>query len=169
MFGAVQMRAEAYAFVGDFAKFRQAENLVAARIGENGAGPGHKLMQAAEAANQLMAGTQIKMIGVGQNDFRAEPFKGFLREGLDGGLRADRQKERSLHHAVRRGETAAARAGGAGFQDLKGKTHPPSVSGEDQGPADANRGKYRPNCKGNGERLRAFQSFRVDGGETDGQ
>ena len=126
-------------------------------------------MQSAEAANQFMARTQIKRIGVGKNDFRAEPFEGFLRERFDRGLRADGQKKRSMHRAVGRGETPAARAGRVGFQDLKGKTHPPSVSGEDQGPADANRGKYRPNCKGNGERLRAFQSFRVDGGETDGQ
>src|SRR2546425_588304 len=104
------MRTEAHAFVGDLAKLGKAEHLVAAGIGENGARPGHKLVQAAETANQFVAGTQIKMIGVGENDFRAKFFERLLRERLDGSLRADRQKKRSLHDAVRRGEATAARA-----------------------------------------------------------
>lgn len=126
-------------------------------------------MQAAEATNQLMAGAQIKMIRVGKNDFRAKPFERFLGERLDGGLRADGQKKRSFDHAVGRGETAAARAVGPGFQDGKGKTHSPSVSGEDEGKTDANHNKHRPNGKGNGEWLRPFQFFGVDRSETDGQ
>ena len=49
MFGAVEMRAEGDALVGDFAQFAEAENLKAAGIGEDGAGPGHEFVQAAHA------------------------------------------------------------------------------------------------------------------------
>src|SRR5947207_13797007 len=122
------MRTEAYPLVGNLAKRGEAENLVAAGIGENRAWPGHELVQAAEAANQVVAGTQIKMIGVGEDNFRTEFFERFLRERFDGGLRADGQKKRGLHHAVRRGETDAARAGGIGFQGFKRKRQPLSVT-----------------------------------------
>src|SRR5207253_5514972 len=53
MFGAVKMRTEAHAFVGNFAKFGKAEDLVAAGIRQNRAGPRHEPMQAAESANQI--------------------------------------------------------------------------------------------------------------------
>ena len=84
------------------------------------------------------------MIGVGENDFRAEFFEGFLRERLDGSLRANGEKKRSLHDAVRRGEAAAARAGGLAFQDFERKTHPPSVSGEDERPTDTTKDENGP-------------------------
>ena len=89
MLRAVEMRTEAYAVVGDFAQIREAEDLVTAGIGEDGAAPGHERMQAAEFANESMTGTQIKMVGVGENDFGAEGFEGFLGEGFDGGGSAD--------------------------------------------------------------------------------
>src|SRR5690349_2720054 len=91
-------------------------------------------MQAAEAANQFVPGTQIKMIGVGKDDFRAKLFERFLGESLDGSLRAHGQKKWRLHHTVRRSQATSARAGRVCFQNFKGKTHPLSVSGEDEGP-----------------------------------
>src|SRR5438105_11047670 len=46
MFGAIEMRTEAHPLVGNLAKRGEAENLVAAGIGENRAWPGHELVQA---------------------------------------------------------------------------------------------------------------------------
>jgi len=89
MHRAVEMRTEAYPVVGDFAQIGEAEDLVTAGIGEDGAAPGHERMQAAEFADERMTGTQIKMVGVGENDFGAEGFEGFLGEGFDGGGSAD--------------------------------------------------------------------------------
>ena len=157
MFGAVEMRSEAHAFIGNFAKFGKAEDLIATGIGQDGAGLGHELMQAAEAANQLMARTQIKMIGVGEDDFRAKFFERFLRKRLYGSLRANRQKKRCLHHAMRRGQAAAARAGWFGLQDFKRKRHPLSVSGEDEGPANAKYDPDGPYGESHGEGLSALQ------------
>jgi hypothetical protein len=42
---AIQMRAEQDAFFGDFAQIAEAEHLEAARIGEDGARPGHEFVQ----------------------------------------------------------------------------------------------------------------------------
>src|SRR5438034_1021052 len=78
MFGAVKMRTEAHAFVGNFAKFGKAEDLVAAGIRQNRAGPRHEPMQAAESANQFVTGTKIQMISVSENDFDAELFEHLL-------------------------------------------------------------------------------------------
>jgi len=72
-------------------------------------------MQATEAANQFVAGTQIKMIGVGEEDFRAQLFERFLRECFDGSLRADGKKKWRFHCAVGRGEAAAPRSSGIGL------------------------------------------------------
>ena len=96
MLGAVEMGTKVHAFVGYFSQFGKAEDLVAAGIGENRARPGHEFVQAAKPADEFMAGTQIKMIGVGQDDFRAELFEGFVAQALHRGLRAHRQEKRSL-------------------------------------------------------------------------
>ena len=42
MLGAVEMGTKAHAVVGDFAEIGEAEDLVAAGIGEHGAAPGHE-------------------------------------------------------------------------------------------------------------------------------
>src|ERR1700758_2601157 len=121
-------------------------------------------MQAAKTANQFMAGAQIKMIGVSENDFRAKLFERFLRKRFDGSLRADRQKKRSLHDAVRRGQAATARAGGVDLQNFERKTHPLSVSGEDEGPTYAQNDVDSPDGECNREGLRALQLPGIHGG-----
>src|SRR4029077_5036115 len=89
-----------------------------------------ELMQAAEFTDEFVARTQVKMIGIREDDFRAEFFEGFLGERFDRSLRADRHKEWSFDGAVGRGETAAASTGRAGLQNLEGKHSFSSVSRE---------------------------------------
>ena len=84
---AIQMRAEEDAFFGDFAQGLETEDLEAAGIGEDGSRPGHELVQAAQLADELVAGTQKQMIGVGENDFGVEVVDQIARgESFDGGL-----------------------------------------------------------------------------------
>ncbi len=87
-------------------------------------------MQPAELADEFVAGTQIEMVGVGKNDFCAELFERFLRQGFDGSLRTHRHEERRLDGAVGRGQAAAARARRIGLRNFKRKTHTPSLSEE---------------------------------------
>ncbi len=130
MLGTVEVRAKTHAVVGDFAEIGEAENLIAAGIGEDGAAPGHEGMQAAEFADQCMSGTKVKMVGVGENDFGAESFERFLSETLDCGGGANGHENRRFDDAMRRSEKATPRAGGIGMLDFERKTHFASVSGE---------------------------------------
>src|SRR6266446_1063996 len=130
MLRTIEMRAEAHAFVGHFSKRGETEDLVTAGIGKDGARPGHELMQAAELAHEFMAGTQIKMIGIREDDFRAEVFERFLGERFDGGLGANGHEEWGFDGAVWRGQAATAGTGRVGFCYVKRKTHTPSLSEE---------------------------------------
>ena len=74
-------------------------------------------MHAAHAADQLMPGAQIEVIGVGEDDRRAgsgvaEGFERVLGDGLDRGRSADGHEDRGFYGAVRKGEASAASAGG---------------------------------------------------------
>ncbi len=107
---AVDVAAEGDAVLVDVARVGQAEDLVAARVGEDGTVPAHKLVQSAEFADQLMAGAQIEMVGVGQDQV-ATGFGQVARfQRLDIGQRAHRRKDRRLDGTVGRAEGPQARA-----------------------------------------------------------
>ncbi len=118
---AIEVGLEADAVFGDFAKFAEAEYLEAAGIGEDGSRPVHKLVQAAKLANGLVAGPQIKMIGVAEENANAEIVEQVaLREAFDRGLGADGHKDGRRDGAVRRMENTDARArGGALVRDFE--------------------------------------------------
>src|SRR6266481_971838 len=123
MFSAIEMRTKAHAFVGDFTQFGKAKDLIATGVREYGARPRHELVQAAKLADQLVARAQIKMIGVGEDDFRAKFFEGFLRQGFDGSLCANGHEEGRLDGAMRRGQAATARASRIGLRNFERKIH----------------------------------------------
>jgi hypothetical protein len=68
-------------------------------------------MQAAEAANGLVSGAEIEVIGVAENDFCAEGFERVLGDGLDGSGGADGHEDGGLDSAVRQMELGATAAG----------------------------------------------------------
>ena len=103
------MRAELDAVGGDLADFGQAENLEAAAVGQNRAGPIHKLMQAAGGAENIQAGTNGEMVGVAQQNLRAHLAQFARVQRLDAGLGADRHEDRRLDHAAAGGQPAQAR------------------------------------------------------------
>jgi len=108
---AVQVRAETDALVGDLAELAEREDLKAAGIREQGARPTDEFVQAAHAADGLVAGAQVEVIGVAQDDLRAEGFKHVLGNGLDGSGSADGHEDRGLDGLVRQMELGAASAG----------------------------------------------------------
>ena len=95
------MRAETHAFFFHFAQFAQAEHLEAAGIGEQRAFPAHELVQPAHLAHQLMPRSKIQVIGIAQNDLRAQVFQNVLRDGFHRPSRAHRHECRGFHGAVR--------------------------------------------------------------------
>ena len=105
-------------------RLAQAENLKAARIGEDRARPGHESVQAAHVANQLVPGTQIEMVGIRENDLRAEVFEILLRLAFYRCGGAHGHEGGRFDHAVRSGQAAEARAGRIGRKNFELKTHP---------------------------------------------
>ena len=64
------------------------------------------------------------MIGIAQNDLRADLFQVFRRHGLDRGLGAHRHEDRGFDVAVQGGEPARAGMAFAGSGELgKGTWH----------------------------------------------
>ena len=117
---AVQVRAEADAFVGDLAQGAEREDLEAAGVGEHGARPTDEAMQAAHAADGLVAGAQVEVIGVAEDDFGAERFERVLGDGFDGAGGADGHEDRGLDGAVGKMKLGAAAAGFCFRDDFEG-------------------------------------------------
>ena len=120
---AVQMRAELDAVVGNFAERTEGEDLKAAGVSEERARPTHEFMKAAHAANGFVAGAEIEMVGVAEDDFCAEGFERVLRDGFDGALRADGHEDWGLDGLMRQKKTAASATGGGLGEELEERGH----------------------------------------------
>jgi hypothetical protein len=72
----------------------------------------------------FVAGAEIEMVGVAEDDFCAERFERILRDGFDGALRADRLEDGGFDDLMREDETAAAAAGGGFGEELEEQAHP---------------------------------------------
>ena len=129
MAGAVEVRAEADAFVGEFAQAGEGEDLESAGVGEQGAGPGDEAMESAEGADAFMAGAEIEVIGVAEDDLRAEVFEGLLRDGFDGALSSDGHEDGGFDGAVGQVDARAAGAGGVCGKQIETKRHRLIVAG----------------------------------------
>ena len=72
--------------------------------------PADEAVQPAAPRDQIVAGTQVEMVGVAEENLGAERFEIAVRHALDGALRADRHERRRLDVAVRGRHHARARA-----------------------------------------------------------
>ena len=103
------MRLEFGALLGDLPALGEAEHLVAAAVGEDRMRPADEAVQPATPGNQLVARTQVQVIGVAEDDLRADLLEVAMPHRLDRSLRPDRHEGRRLHDAVRRLELAEPR------------------------------------------------------------
>ena len=78
----------------------QREDLEAARIGEDRAAPGHEPVQAAERLHGLLTRPEVEVVGVREQDRRAEAGQLVRIDALDARLRAHRHEGRRRHVAV---------------------------------------------------------------------
>ena len=116
------MRAEVRAFLVNRPPIDEAEYLIAAAIRQDRTRPADKPVQTTAARDQIVAGPQIQVIRVAQQDLRTEAFEIPVRDTLDGALGADRHEGRRLDRAVRcRKHTGPGDP--VGVHDLKGKRH----------------------------------------------
>lgn len=106
----VNMAVEGDTLLRDLTKLRQRKDLKSAAIRQDRFIPRHEFMQTAEVTDQLISGSHVQMVRVGQLDLTADALKILRRErALDGRLRADIHKHRRLNRTVRRREFAPAR------------------------------------------------------------
>src|SRR6185295_12347553 len=73
--------------------------------------PADEAMQAAAPRDQVVAGPEVEMIGVAQQDLGAERVELAVSDALHRALRADRHERRRLDAAVGRRHAAAPGAG----------------------------------------------------------
>jgi hypothetical protein len=88
------------------------EHLEAAGVGEDRPVPLHELVQSAELAHEVVAGTQMQVIRVGEDHLRVHRAQVVGVERLDRGERPHRHERRRVDDAVRRAEPRGARGAG---------------------------------------------------------
>jgi hypothetical protein len=122
------MGAEADTFVGELAELGEREDLEASAIGEHGAGPADEFVQASESGDEVMAGAEVEMVGVAQDDLRAlllgpQFFEDLLGDGFDRALRAYGHEDRGFYGLMREVDARAAGAGGVGAEEFETEGH----------------------------------------------
>ena len=105
---AVNVGSEFDAFLGDLAKLREREDLKSAAIGKDGAAPIHKLVKSAHFIDELISGTDVKVVSVGKLDLATHFSEVFGRNtSLYCGAGADVHKYRGLDITVNGVEDAS--------------------------------------------------------------
>ena len=92
---------ETHALLGNFPHLRQRPHLESTRVREHGFTPGGELVEAAEIADQLMAGAQPEVVSISQDDLRAQLVQFGGVQCFHRSLGADRHENRRLDLAVR--------------------------------------------------------------------
>ena len=94
------------------------EDLEAARIGQDRAVPAGEGVQPAELGDHVVAGPEVQVVGVAEDDLRADRAQLVRVEALDRPLRADRHERGRPHFAVRGAKDPGA-GGAVGGGDLE--------------------------------------------------
>src|SRR5262249_37572712 len=107
---------------GDRSALSKAEDLISAAIGQDQTIPPDESMQTAASCNQLVAWTEIKVIGVPEDDLCACLFEIAMTHRFHGALGADRHEGRRLYPPMRRRQLAATRMAVSAVDDESERT-----------------------------------------------
>ena len=102
---------EIHPLVRDLPQRRERKHLKAAAVGEYRAVPVHEFVQSARTLDQLVAGTEIEVVGVGQQYLRPRRLHLFRRQPFHRRFRADGHETRGVHDAVVGVKFSDSRAG----------------------------------------------------------
>ena len=98
---AVQMGSKGHTFFRDLTELGQAEHLESAAVGQDGAVPAGKLVQAAHIGYQLVTGAQMQVVGVAEHHLGADLLQILSGQAaLDGTGGGNILESRGLHRAV---------------------------------------------------------------------
>ena len=96
----VDVALEFHAILVDLPKPLEGEHLEPPGIGEQGTVPAHEAMQSAERGDDILTGTDVQVVGVGEHEARAGGPEVGRRQRPHGSLRADRHEHRGLDDPV---------------------------------------------------------------------
>ena len=88
-------------FIGDFSNIGEAKHLETAGIGKNGAIPAHEAMQSAQFSDEFITRSKRKMIGITEQNLRADRAKLFGSQTLDSPLSSHRHENGSVNDTMR--------------------------------------------------------------------
>ena len=134
---AVIGRDEDRRLVVDLRHGTQADQLVAAAVGEDGPVPPHETMQAAPALHDGDTGSQRQVVRVAEDDLDSTGAHLCRVQRLHRGLRAHGHERRRAEVAVRGGDDTGARRTAACLEAKRG--HAPACQQSMQSPKDRNR------------------------------
>ncbi len=98
--------------LGDLACLGEGPDLESSRVGENRAIPAGEAMKSSEFTDRLLSRSEPEVIGIAENDFRAQKLKFVRVKGLDGSLSAYGHEYGGLNCAMSSGKTAVSGLGG---------------------------------------------------------
>src|SRR5262249_44694327 len=104
---AVEMRLELHAFLGNGALLREAENLKASAVGQNGTVPSDEAMQASQVGDQLRPRSKHQVIGVAEDDLRPQARQIIRADRLDCPCGSHGHEGRSFYAPVRSAQSSA--------------------------------------------------------------
>src|SRR5690625_1040759 len=107
----------------------QAHHLEAARVGVAGAGPVQEGAQTACLVDQLVAGLEVEVVGIGQQGLRPQLGHRLGQHGFDGRFGAHRDERRGGDRSVRGGDHPGAGLGAVAAGDLETGVGPPGDGG----------------------------------------
>ena len=105
------MALERHALLLNRADTRERKYLESTAVGQNRLVPVHEVVQAARLLHEVFAGAQVQVVGVRQQNLRADFLHLAGRHGFHARCRANRHVNRRLNVAVRRVQHAQPRAG----------------------------------------------------------
>jgi len=121
---AVDVGLEMHALLGDPPQGAEAEDLEPAAVGEDGAVPVHEPVETPVVPDQLVARTQVEVVGVAEDDLGPRLLEPRRGHGLDGSLRPHGHEDGRAHLAVGCRHPAEARPGvPVGLQELETIRH----------------------------------------------
>ena len=107
----VYMRPKADALLGDLGLLGQREDLKSTAIRQDRALPPHERVKATCVIDEIRTGTEHQVIGVRQDDLRAEPINLVRMQGLYRGLGPDRHEYWGLNPAIAGSDHSEPRTG----------------------------------------------------------
>ena len=113
---AIQVVLEMHPLLGDFAELREGENLKPSAVRQDRAIPRHETMQTPKAGDELFARPDMEVVGIPQNDLRAQATQFVRTHRLHSGLGPDRHEDRCLDRAPARMDSRRSCPAVRGFE-----------------------------------------------------